>query len=97
MDVHIQDVIGTLKAYEVLLNEQKGKLQRIVYFEGDKETGIVYLDKSSAEIEYTKELIDAVQDLIDTPVVKDRKIPDESVLSLQRAKEKLYSTIQRFY
>lgn len=96
VDEYIQDVIGTLKAYGVLLNEQKGKLQRIVYFEGEKETGVVYLDSSSAEIEHTKALIDAVQDLIGFPVLEEEKISDESVRSLQKAKEKLYSAIERF-
>ena len=97
VDAHIQDVIGTLKAYGILLNEQEGKLQRIVYFEGEKETGVVYLDNSLAEIEHTKGLIDAVQDLITIPVVEEEKISDESVCALQKAKEKLYTVIERFY
>lgn len=97
VDAHIKDVIGTLKAYGVLLNEQQGKLQRIVYFEGEKETGVVYLENSLAEIEHTKGLIDAVQDLIMIPVVKEEKIPDESIRALQKAKEKLYTVIERFY
>ncbi|TET88713.1 MAG: hypothetical protein E3J96_02785, partial [Sulfurovum sp.] len=37
VDVHIHDAIATLKTYQVLFNEQKGKLQRILHIEGEKE------------------------------------------------------------
>lgn len=97
VDAHIKDAIGTLKAYEILLKEQQGKLQRILYFEGEKEKGAVYLDKSLAEIAHTKELIDAVQDMIVIPIVEEENISDDSVRSLQKAKEKLYTVIERFY
>jgi hypothetical protein len=96
IDIHIQDIIGTLKAYQVLLNEQKGKLQRILYFEGEKEKGASYHDKSFAEIEETKELVERIIDLIETPVVEDGKIHEQSMYSLQKAKEKLYDVIKRF-
>ena len=97
MDAHIKDAIGTLKAYEVLLNEQKGKLQRILYFEGEKEKGAMYLDKSLLEIENTKELIRTIKDLIEIPIVEDERVSDKSILPLQKAKENIYTIMQRFY
>ncbi|HEY9190154.1 MAG TPA: hypothetical protein VIM88_04755 [Sulfurovum sp.] len=96
LDAHIQDTIGTLKAYQVLLNEQKGKLQRILYFEGEKEKGASYHSRSLAEIEETKELVERIIALIEVPVVEDGKIHEQSIHSLQRAKEKLYAVIKRF-
>jgi hypothetical protein len=96
LDAHIQDTIGTLKAYQVLLNEQKGKLQRILYFEGEKEKGASYHSKSLAEIEETKELVERIIDLIEIPVVEDGKIHEQSMYALQKAKEKLYDVIKRF-
>jgi hypothetical protein len=96
VDAHIQDTVGTLKAYQVLLNEQKGKLERILYFEGEKEKGASYRDRSLAEIEETKELVETINSLIEIPIVEDEKISDESIVSLQKAKEKLYTVLKKF-
>lgn len=96
VDAHMQDMIGTLKAYLVLLNEQKGKLERILYFEGEKEKGASYHQNSLAEIEDTKVMIEAVGGLIETPIVEDEEIREESIVSLQKAKEKLFTFIKRF-
>lgn len=97
VNAHIKDAIGTLKAYEVLLNEQKGKLQRILHFEGEKEKGAVYLDKSKLELEATKELIDAISGLIEIPIVEDERLSEKSIHSLEKSKEKIYTFIQKFY
>lgn len=96
IDAHIQDAIGTLKAYQVLFNEQKGKLQRILYFEGEKGKAQPYYHKSLSEINDTKELISIISDLIYTPIVEDEQLSDKSILSLQNAKDKIYKIIQNF-
>lgn len=96
IDTHVQDIIGTLKAYQILLNEQKGKLQRILYFEGEKEKGAMYHERSLAEIEDTKGLIESISGVLNVPIEVDEKITDESILALQNAKDKLYTFIKRF-
>ncbi len=55
VDAHMKDTIDTLKTYEVLFNEQKGKLQRILFIEGEKEKSTEYHDKSFTEIRDTKD------------------------------------------
>lgn len=97
VDEHMKDTIETLKAYEVLFNEQKGKLQRILYFEGEKEKGAEYHDKSFLEIRDTKELIRTIRDLMDIPMLEEGKLSDKSTLFLHSAKNKIDKILERLY
>jgi hypothetical protein len=97
VDAHIKDTIETLKTYEVIFNEQKGKLQRILHIEGEKEKSTDYHDKSYTEIHDTKELIRTIRDFMDTPMSEEGKLSSKSVLLLQNTKDKIDKVIQRFY
>lgn len=97
VDAHIKDTVGTLKTYEVILNEQKGKLQRILHIEGEKEKSTDYHDKSYSEIHDTKELIRTIRDFMDTPMSEEGKLSSKNVLLLQNTKDKIDKVIQRFY
>ena len=97
VDAHIKDVIDTLKTYEILFNEQRGKLQRILYIEGEKEKSTAYHDKSYTEIRDTKELIDTIKDLIHTPMSYEGKLSSKNVLLLQNAKDQADKVLKRFY
>lgn len=97
IDKHIKDTIGVFRTYEVLLNEQKGKLERIHYVEGEREKSIEYHHRSYREIRETKELIRAIREYMNTPMVVDGKLSEESVLLLQHAKDHADTMIKRFY
>lgn len=97
IDAHIKDAIETMKTYEVLLNEQKGKLKRIVYIEGSKEKSAGYHDKSFIEIRETKDLIHAIKDFMNISMSDEGKLSSKSVLYLQNAKDQIDKTLQRFY
>ena len=97
VDAHIKDSIETMKTYEVLFNEQKGKLQRILYIEGSKEKSAGYHDKSYLEIRDTKELIHSITDFMDISMSEEGQLSSKSVLYLQNAKDQIDKILQRFY
>ena len=97
VDAHIKDTIDTLKTYEVLFNEQKGKLQRILYIEGEKEKSTEYHDKSYLEIRETKELIRTIKDFMNIPMSEEGKLSSRSVLFLQDTKDQIDKMLERLY
>ena len=97
VDAHIKDSIETMKTYEVLFNEQKGKLQRILYIEGSKEKSAGYHDKSYLEIRDTKELIHSITDFMDISMSEEGQLSTKSVLYLQNAKDQIDKILKRFY
>lgn len=97
VDAHIKDTIVTLKTYEVLLNEQKGKLERILHIEGEKLKSTDYHDKSFAEIRETKELVRAIRDFTSTQMSEEGKLSEKSVQALKRAKTQMDKMLERLY
>ncbi|GIT99594.1 hypothetical protein TSL6_01010 [Sulfurovum sp. TSL6] len=97
IDMHIKDTIGIMRTYEVLFTEQKGKLERILYVEGEREKSTDYHDKSYTEIRETKELIRAIREYMNIPMVEEGKLSSKSVLLLQHAKDQADKMIKRFY
>jgi len=97
VDAHIKDTINTLKTYEVLFNEQQGKLQRILYIEGEKEKSTDYHEKSHLEIRETKELISTIRDFINIPMLEEGKLSSKSVPALQNIKFQIDKILERLY
>ena len=97
VDAHIKDAIHTLKTYEVLLNEQKGKLERILHIEGMKGKSSDYHEKSFLEIRNTKELLRVIKDFISTSMSQEGKLSEQSVQLLQRAKTQMDRMLERLY
>lgn len=97
VDAHIKDTIDTLKTYEVLFNEQKGKLQRILFIEGEKEKSTEYHDKSYVEIRDTKVLIETISDFMYTPMSHEGKLSSKNILLLQNTKDQADKVLKRFY
>lgn len=97
VDAHMKETVDTLKMYEVLFNEQKGKLERILHVEGSKEKSTEYHEKSFLEIRETKELIRTIKDFISTPMSEEGKLSKQSVLLLQRAKTQMDKMLERLY
>jgi len=96
VDAHITDAIEVLKDYEVLLNEQGGKLKRILHFEGQKDTLSDYHAKSVSEMKDTQNLIENIGRFIATPMSEEGKLSGKSTLFLHSAKEALQKTLARF-
>jgi hypothetical protein len=97
IDMHIKDTIGMMRTYEVLFSEQKGKLERILYVEGEREKSIDYHNKSYAVIRETKELIRTIREYLNSPMVEEGKLSAKSVFLLHHAKNKADKMLKRFY
>jgi len=97
VDAHMKESIETLKMYEVIFNEQKGKLERILHIEGEKQKSTEYHEKSYTEIRETKELIETIKHFMMMPMSEEGKLSEKSVLLLQRAKTKMDKILERLY
>ena len=97
VDAHMKDAIETMKKYEILLNEQEGKLQRILYFEGEKEKSTEYHEKSFLEIREAKELRRSIKDFMAVSMSHEGKLSENSVELLQKAKSQMDKMIDRLY
>lgn len=97
VDAHMKETVALLKLYEVVFNEQKGKLERILHIEGSKEKSTDYHDKSFLELRETKELIRTIKDFISTPMSEEGKLSEKSINFLQRAKTQMDKMLERLY
>lgn len=97
VDAHMKESIETLKMYEVLFNEQKGKLERILHIEGSKVNSTDYHEKSFFEIRETKEMIRTMKDFISTSMSEEGKLSAKSVEFLKRAKTQMDKILERLY
>jgi hypothetical protein len=97
VDAHMKDSIETLKMYKVIFNEQKGKLERILYIEGEMEKGTDYHEKSYTEIRETKELIETIKHFMRMSMSEEGKLSEKSVLLLERAKIKMNNVLEKLY
>ena len=86
VDAHIIDAISTLKDYSVVLNEQNGKLQRILHFEGEHTDIDTYHPKSKKVMEETEEIVGKIINFITTPMSQEGKLSEKSTLFLNNAK-----------
>jgi len=97
VDAYIHDTIATLKTYQVLFNEQKGKLQRILHIEGEKEVLSEYHEKSLLEMKDTQDMIDTIKDFMAVPMSDEGKLSGRSGLFLHKAKSRMEKMIERLY
>ncbi len=96
VDAHITDAIKVLKDYEVLLNEQSGKLKRILHFEGQNGNVSDYHSKSVTAMKETQNLIESIERFIVTPMSEEGKLSGKSTLFLHSAKETLQKVLAKF-
>jgi len=97
VDAHMKETLETLKMYEIIFNEQKGKLERILYIEGAKDEMTPYHEKSLLEMAETKELLRTIKNFMATPMSEEGKLAVKSELFLQRAKTQMDKMLKRFY
>jgi len=96
VDAHITDAVTVLKDYEIVLNEQNGKLKRVLHFEGNKANISDYHIKSSQEIKETQNLIENIGRFISTPMSEEGRLSEKSTFCLHSAKEVMQKVINRF-
>ena len=96
VDAHITDAIKVLKDYEVVLDEQNGKLARIRHFEGKLPSLTGYHDKSVIEMDNTQNLIESISRFIATPMSEEGKLSGKSTLFLHSAKEVMQNALNKF-
>ena len=97
IDAHIKDAIETLKTYEVILHEQKGKLKRIHHLEKSDDEAAEYHAKSVKEMDDTYDLIRTIKEFLNTPLSEEGKLSGKSTLFLYRAKNRLNKMIEGLY
>ena len=97
VDAHMKETIKTLRTYEILFNEQQGKLQRILHIEGEKEQATEYHEKSFAEIRETDNLIRIIKNFMTISMSEEGKLSEESVLRLEKVKTQMNYMIERLY
>ena len=97
VDAYIHESIETLKTYQVILNEQKGKLERIKHLEDEKIETSDFHHKSMLEMKDTQELITVIKDFMSVPMSEEGKLSGKSSLFLHRAKSKIQKVIERLY
>lgn len=97
VDAHMKESVKTLKTYEVLFNEQQGKLQRILHIEGAKSEAKDYYVKSFATINETKNLIESVKRFMAISMSKEGKLSAESVEHLKILKKDIDDLIEGLY
>lgn len=97
IDAHLKEAIAIVKTYEVLLNEQQGKLKRILHIEGEKSKSTEYHDKSYIEMRVTAYLIRTIKRFMAIPMSDEGEVSANSELYLQDAKNKSDKLVERFY
>lgn len=97
VDAHIQNTLSILKTYEVLFNEQKGKLERIIYIEGIKEDCKEYHEKSKIEIDKTNRLVNSIKNFISIPMLIDGKLSQETTVALGSVQKELDEVLKYLY
>jgi len=97
VDAHMNDAINLLKTYEIILNEQNGKLKRILHIEGIKEDVTEYHDKSLLEMQDTDALVKAIRNFISTSMSEEGRLSGKSTMFLHSAKSKLQKFLDRHY
>jgi len=96
VDAHITDAVKVLKDYEIVLNEQAGKLKRVLHFEGEKGNSSEYHSKSITEMKDTQNLIENITRFMTTPMSEEGKLSGKSTLFLHSAKEALQKVLAKF-
>jgi len=98
IDEHVQQLVPLLENLKVLLDEQNGKLQRIIHVEGELEDSNNYHPTSIEEMQKTDRLMEQIEALMNTPVTtKDGKLNPEAVEALEEAKRVYNYYISKIY
>jgi hypothetical protein len=84
------------KKYDVILQEQNAKINRMLFIEQPKEIDDLH-KTSKLEVEKTILILDEFIKLMDTPVSKDDKLNADSVTNLNSANSVINEVIKKLY
>ena len=93
---HIEKIKLVNKKYDVILQEQNAKINRMLFIEQPKELDDLH-KTSKLEVEKTLLIVDELIKLMDTPVSKDDKINEESIANLASANSVINEVIKKLY
>jgi len=93
---HIDRVISVNKKYDIILQEQNAKLNRIMFIEEPKELNDLH-PKSKSEVDKTILLVDELVKLMDTPVSINDKLNPHSIDALKSANVIINEVIKGLY
>jgi len=98
IDTHLKDAIDTFKLYGVILNEQNGKLARIMFVEADKIADGNFHEKSMKEMQDTQELISEVKEYVATPLADENgSLSNDIKNALANLRVKVENVLKRLY
>ena len=97
VDKHIKDSILNLNTYEVILKEQKAKLERILFIESDKVESLEFHAKSVTEIHDTQSLIGSVEEFMAEPMSSEGELSTRSITLLKRSQDQIQQVLNRLY
>ncbi len=93
---HIDRVMMVNKKYDIILQEQNAKLNRILFIEEPKELNDLH-PKSKSEVDKTILLVDELVKLMDTPVSINDKLNPHSIEALKSANVIINEVIKGLY
>ena len=93
---HLDKIKLVNKKYDVILQEQNAKINRMLFIEQPKELDDLH-KTSKLEVEKTLLIVDELIKLMDTPVSKDDKINEESIANLASANSVINEVIKKLY
>ena len=97
VDRFINKSIDTLKLYQVILNEQQGKLGRILYMEKEKIGSSDFHPDSMTTMKDTQELVNYIKDFMAVPMSEEGQLSPKSSLYLLRAENRIQKVISKIY
>jgi len=98
IDAHLNDAKETFKLYGVVLNEQKAKLNRIMFIEADKIADGSLHEKSLQEIEDTRNLVESFKEYLATPLADENgRLSIDITKKISTMKENVDNLIKRLY
>jgi len=85
IDEHIKKIVPLLEDYQVLLNEENAKLQRIIHVEGELEDNSQYHPSSIEEMKETERLMEKIEEVMTRPITKEGRLNENSIYALNEA------------
>ncbi len=96
VDAHLNETIKTIEYYKLILSEQNVKLKRILFIE-EKQNFEFYHYKTQLELENSQKLVNAINNLLGTPMAEKGRLSSEAQEVLIKTKSVLNKHLQVIY
>ena len=97
IDAHLWRATSEVKNLEIVLDERRSTLKRILHVEGAVEEEKEYHPSSKKVMRETEKIMQTMENLLETPITIDSKLNEESVQSLNVAKAVYEDYLNRIY